>query len=53
MEFLLNLLFGILAGALALWLCEACGLRKPASAVIAVIVGLIVFLSDLATRVIV
>lgn len=53
MEFLLNLLFGLLAGVLAYWLLGKCRVTDPAAAVIAVIVGLIVFLADFAKHVIV
>lgn len=47
--FLLNVLFAILAGAFTLWFCGEMGLRRRIAVIIAVIVGVIVYLLHLAS----
>lgn len=53
MEFLLNVAFGLLAGWFVDWLLEKkMGVDGTVAVIVAVIVGLIVFLSDLAARIV-
>lgn len=51
MEFLLNIIFGILAGLLALWLLQELGLQRKIAVVLSVLIGIVVFMLDLAARV--
>lgn len=51
MILLLNIVFGLLFGWLALWVTETAGVPRPISVCVAVIVGVIVFLANLAAQV--
>ena len=51
MAFLLNILFGLLAGFGASYVCRRLGVGDPIAFVVGLIVGIIVFLANLAVRV--
>ena len=50
MDFLLNLLFGILAFFGVRWLCAEIGLPHPVPTIIGVIAGILVFFANLAAQ---
>lgn len=51
MILLLNIVFALLFGWLALWVTETAGVPRPLSVCVAVVVGIIVFLANLAVQV--
>jgi hypothetical protein len=52
MLFLFNILFGLLVAFLVFWVAGELGAPRPVAVVISVIAGIIVFLANLATKVI-
>lgn len=51
MDFLLNIIFAILAGLLVLWISGELGLKRQIAVVLSILVGIVVFMADLAARV--
>lgn len=51
MDFLLNIIFAILAGLLILWVFGGLGLKRQIAVVMAILGGLVVFMANLAARV--
>lgn len=47
MLILINLIIALLAGALARWLLGACRVNDPVNALVAVLVGILVFMLNL------
>lgn len=52
MVFLLDIVFGILAGFLTLWIAGELRAPRPVAVVLAVLVGFVVFLAGLGARVV-
>jgi hypothetical protein len=50
MAVLLNIVFGLLAGWLTIWLLEKAGAPQPIAVIIGVIVGILVFLVNLVSQ---
>lgn len=51
MVLLLNIVFALLFGWLALWIAGEAGAPRPIAVCVAVIVGIVVFLANLASQV--
>lgn len=51
MNFLLNIIFAILAGLFTLWVAGEFGAKRQIAVILAILIGLVVFLANLAARI--